>query len=346
MDTKVYYIDENNENIIKEAANYIKDGKTVIFPTETVYGIGANALDKKACEKIFRAKGRPQDNPLIIHVADKDISEYVESVPDEAKLLISNFWPGPLTIILKKKDIIPSEITGGLRSVAIRMPEGEIARKLIKESGVPIAAPSANLSGKPSPTTIEHCIRDLSGRVSMIIGGVECKYGIESTVVEVENGAVTILRPGEITFEMMKDLGLNVEIDPTIMETLIDVVPKAPGMKYKHYAPDSEMTIITGENLNVIEYINNKTEKLISEGKKVGIISTTENLDFYTKGTVLNIGSRNNLSEVASNLFDILRSFDKINIDYIFSEGFTEEGVGLAVMNRLKKAAGHKIIKV
>lgn len=344
MDTKVYYFAD--DDVLKEAVNYINNGKTVVFPTETVYGLGANALDEKACRGIFKAKGRPQDNPLIIHVADKDISKYVKYIPKSAKVLMEKFWPGALTIIFPKKDIIPLEVTGGLDTVAIRMPEGEMARRLIKLSGVPIAAPSANLSGKPSPTTIEHCIRDLSGRVSMIIGGEECRCGIESTVVEVNDSEVTILRPGEVTKDMMESFGLNVKIDPTIMKTIEGIKPKAPGMKYKHYAPDSDMTIVMGETLKVIDYINSKTESLIEKGKKVGIISTTEDVSLYPKGVVLSIGSRDNLNEVAKRLFDVLREFDKINVDYIFSEGFETSGVGLAIMNRLKKAAGHKIIKL
>lgn len=345
MDTKVYYTYNLDDTVLEEAAKYIKNGKTVVFPTETVYGLGANALDKDACEKIFRAKGRPQDNPLIVHVANKDVSEYVNVIPKSAKVLIDKFWPGPLTIIFPKKDVIPDEITGGLKSVAIRMPEGEIARKIISLSGVPIAAPSANLSGKPSPTNIEHCIRDLSGRVNMIIGGQECRCGIESTVVEALENEVVILRPGEITPEMIKECGVKVSIDPTITKNLNNVAPKSPGMKYKHYAPDSEMTIVVGENEKVVEYINKQCDKIILSGKKVGVISTEENKHLY-KGIVLSIGSRKNLKEVASKLFNVIREFDKLNVDYIFSEGFISEGVGLAIMNRLNKAAGHKIINL
>ncbi|MEG0370699.1 MAG: L-threonylcarbamoyladenylate synthase [Clostridium sp.] len=343
MNTKVYYIN-GNESVIKEAGEYIRRGETVVFPTETVYGLGANALDKKACEKIFMAKGRPQDNPLIVHVADRDVSKYVEFVPETSRILMDKFWPGPLTIIMKKKSIIPMEVTGGLESVAIRMPEGLVARKIILEAGVPIAAPSANLSGKPSPTTIEHCIRDLSGRVSMIIGGEECKCGLESTVVDVVGDLVTILRPGAITREMIEALGLRVSVDPSIMLSLKDAIPKSPGMKYKHYAPDSEMTIVVGEKEKVVEYINSKTEALILKGKKIGIIATNQTKAMYKNGVILSFGSRDNLQEVASNLFDILREFDKIGVDYIYSEGFEDKGIGLAIMNRLRKAASHKIV--
>lgn len=347
MDTKVYYMSDENENeVILEASKYIREGKLVVFPTETVYGLGANALDKKACERIFKAKGRPQDNPLIVHVANKDISEYVKNIPEYAEKLIDKFWPGPLTIILEKNSIIANEITGGLNSVAIRMPENVIARKIIEASKVPIAAPSANLSGKPSPTVIEHCIRDLSGRVDMIIGGYKCKYGLESTVVEIKDDEVIILRPGEITLNMIKDLNINVKLDPSLIKTSEDIVPKSPGMKYKHYAPDCDMIIVSGKTRNVIKYINDKSNDYIKRGKKVGIISTRENVKAYTQGEVLDIGSSENLNEIASKLFFILREFDKMKVDYIFSEGFTNEKIGLAIMNRLKKAANHKVINV
>ncbi|MEF9953163.1 MAG: L-threonylcarbamoyladenylate synthase [Clostridium sp.] len=345
MDTKVYYI-SNDEAVIKEAADCIKNGNTVAFPTETVYGLGANALDKNACDKIFKAKGRPQDNPLIVHVADKDISEYVKEIPSSASRLIDEFWPGPLTIILPKKDIIPIEVTGGLKSVAIRMPKAKVARDLIKAAGVPIAAPSANLSGKPSPTTVEHCIRDLSGRVSMILGGQVSECGLESTIVEVTGDKVTILRPGAITFEMITELGIKVEVDPVVMKTLTNESPRCPGMKYRHYAPESEMEIVLGDNQKVVEYINDNTKKLSSQGKKVMVISTSENLNRYKNSFVLNIGSRSNLPEVASRLFDVLRECDTIGVDVIYSEGFSDEGVGMAIMNRLRKAASHRITKL
>ncbi|MEF9953447.1 MAG: L-threonylcarbamoyladenylate synthase [Clostridium sp.] len=345
MDTKVYYLSKN-DSVIKEAAQCIKNGNTVVFPTETVYGLGANALSENACDKIFKAKGRPQDNPLIIHVADKDISEYVTEVPPVATKLIDKFWPGPLTIILPKKDIIPNSVTAGLNRVAVRMPESKIARDIIKASGVPIAAPSANLSGKPSPTTIEHCIRDLSGRVSMIIGGDVSECGLESTIVEIEGDSVNILRPGAITLEMIQEVGIDVQVDPAIMKTLLVEAPKCPGMKYRHYAPESEMEIVVGDNSKVVEYINHKSAQLLTEGKRVMVISTSENLDSYQSQFVLNIGSRNNLPEVASRLFDVLRECDKIGVDTIYSEGFSDEGMGMAIMNRLRKAASHRITKI
>lgn len=344
MDTKVYRINERDIDVINQAAAVIRMGGIVAFPTETVYGLGANALDSEACRKIFTAKGRPQDNPLIVHVADFDVSSYVKFIPDKARLLMEAFWPGPITIIMKKSDIIPDTVTAGLDSVGIRMPENKVARKLIEASGVPIAAPSANLSGKPSPTTIEHCIEDLTGRVDMIIGGDKCRVGLESTVVAADDDKITILRPGAITMEMLKEIVGEVLIDPAINGIMNkDIKPRAPGMKYRHYAPKAPLTIVKGKTGRVVEYINNK----VLEGtEKVGIMATDETFSMYNAENVISIGSRKNPGKIAANLFDSLREFDKIDVGHIYSEGFSEEGLGLAIMNRLKKAAGYKIIEV
>lgn len=325
----------------------IKKGGTVVFPTETVYGLGANALNSEACGKIFEAKGRPQDNPLIVHVADFDIAKYVEYVPENAKKLMESFWPGPLTIIMQKSDLIPSLVTAGLDSVAIRMPENKIARELIKYSEVPIAAPSANISGRPSPTAIEHCIDDLNGRVDIILGGDRCEVGLESTVVDTTGEVVTILRPGGITRSMLEEVVGRVEIDPAIMHKLeIGTKPKSPGMKYKHYAPKAPIMIIEGEDEDKVKYINLKSEELEGEGLKVGILCTDEMMDKYNCDIKISIGSRNYLGIIAANLFDCLREFDKIEVDQIFAEGFSEDGIGLAIMNRLRKAAGYNVIEV
>jgi L-threonylcarbamoyladenylate synthase len=342
MDTKIYRISEKDTDIIKEAANVIKRGGIVAFPTETVYGLGANALNGEACSKIYAAKKRPPDNPLIVHVADFNISDYVEEIPEKARLLMEAFWPGPITIIMKKSSIIPLEATAGLDTVGIRMPENRVARKLIEFSEVPIAAPSANLSGKPSPTTIEHCIDDLSGRVDMIIGGDKCDVGLESTVVDTIDGNVTILRPGGITREMMAEVVGEVFIDPAINGIKDDSIkPRAPGMKYRHYAPKSPLTIIRGEEEKVVDYINSRVSE--SNGK-TGIMATDETINRYKSGNVISVGSRKNPGKIAANLFDCLREFDKIDVDQIYAEGFSESGLGLAIMNRLKKAAGYRII--
>lgn len=349
MDTKVFYITKDDIDKIKMGAEIIRNGGTVVFPTETVYGLGANALDPGACLKIFKAKGRPQDNPLIIHVADFDILKYVKHISNDARKLMESFWPGPLTIIMPKADIIPELVTAGLESVAIRMPENRIARKLIEFAGVPVAAPSANISGKPSPTTIEHCIDDLAGRVDMILGGEKSEVGLESTVVDTTSEFVTILRPGGITKDMLEEvLGIGkVRMDIAVAEKLPEgVTPRSPGMKYRHYSPDAPLTIVKGSPDNVIDFINDRKSELEGKGLKIGYLGTEENLEKYKGNYGISIGSRKTPGIIAANLFDCLREFDKMKVDYIFAEGFSEEGIGLAIMNRLRKAAGYNIIEV
>lgn len=347
MDTKIFYIGEDDKDAIMQAAEVIKKGGTVVFPTETVYGLGANALDKDACKKIFEAKGRPQDNPLIVHVADFDISKYVMRVPEKARLLMDAFWPGPLTIIMEKSSLIPDEVTAGLKSVGIRMPINKVARTLIQYAGLPIAAPSANISGKPSPTTVEHCIEDLKGKVDMIIGKDKCDVGLESTVVDATGDEVVILRPGFITEDMLRDVVGKVSIDPAIMKKPDkNLKPKAPGMKYRHYAPKAPMRVVRGEEEKVINYINEKIDELKKDGLKVGVMAVDETIEKYRTEYAIALGSKKNPGIIAANLFDCLREFDKIDVDYIYSEGFCEDGLGLAIMNRLKKAAGYNIVNI
>jgi len=343
-------IDEKNINqdIINEAGNILKNGGLVSFPTETVYGLGANALDKDAVIKIFEAKGRPQDNPLIVHISDFDeIEPLVLEIPETAKKLMEKFWPGPMTIIFKKSALIPDETSAGLDCVGIRMPSNPVARAIIKASGVPIAAPSANISGRPSPTDVESCIEDLSGKIDMIVGGEKCQVGVESTVIDCTIYPPCVLRPGGITLEMLKSVENNIYIDPAIMKKPdADFKPKAPGMKYRHYAPKAPVKIIEGDPEKTIAKINEIVQNYIDEGKKVGIIATDETMDQYKNGIVVSLGSRNDMSNIARNLFETLRSFDDKDVNLILSESFAEEGVGIAVMNRLKKAAGFDIMKV
>ena len=347
MNTIVYRVNHENTEQLQEAADVIKRGGIVAFPTETVYGLGASALNEDACTKIFEAKGRPQDNPLIVHVADFDIAPYVRYIPRKAHILMEAFWPGPLTIIMPKSELIPDRVTAGLDTVGIRMPENKTARRLIELSGVPIAAPSANLSGKPSPTTIEHCIEDLTGKVDMIIGGEHCVVGLESTIVEAGDDKVTILRPGGITLEMLQEAVGTVELDPCVKGKLADnVKPKAPGMKYRHYAPKAPLAIVKGSDRDVQQYINGMSESLMKEGHKTGVMCTDETSSCYKACKVVSAGSRKELGKIAANLFDCLREFDKMDIDQIYAEGFSEDGIGLAIMNRLKKAAGFNIINV
>ncbi len=351
MDTiieKITEDDHKNSSIYQKASEILKAGGLVAFPTETVYGLGADALDADASAKIYAAKGRPSDNPLIVHIADTDaLYELSSNVTEEAKKLAKAFWPGPLTMILPKKEVVPDSITGGLGTVAIRMPSHPVAARLIRESGVYIAAPSANTSGKPSPTKAEHVIHDMNGRIDMIIEDDTVDIGVESTIVDLSEQVPTILRPGYITKQMLEEVVGEVRIDPAIMGSVKEgVVPKAPGMKYKHYAPDAQLTIVEGTLPKVIEKVNNLTKEKEAAGYKVGIMATQETKDQYTGGIIKVVGSRESEKTVAHNLYAALREFDQMGVQYIYSESFSTNNVGQAVMNRLIKAAGHTIIHV
>jgi L-threonylcarbamoyladenylate synthase len=318
----------------------------VVFPTETVYGLGADGLNAQAVEKIFMAKGRPQDNPLIIHVASKNIEAYAEEIPEVAKKLMDKFWPGPLTIILRKKGIIPNVTSANLDSIGIRMPDNSIARKLIELSDTTIAAPSANISGRPSPTDFQRCIEDLDGKVDCILGGEKSDIGVESTIVDCTLNPPVVLRPGGVTLEMLREIDSRIEIDKAIMEKpKKDLKPKAPGMKYRHYAPNAKVTIISGERKKTIEKIREMVHYNIENGKKVCILTVEENAKEYVEGVTMVLGSKENLSTVAKSLFEALRKCDDLDADLILAEGYEEKGVGIAIMNRLKKAAGFDIIE-
>lgn len=350
MNTKVHFIKDINRDIkhLEEAAKIIKDGGVGAFPTETVYGLGANALDGNAVTKIFKAKGRPQDNPLIIHISNKnDIEKYVEEVPEYSKKLIDKFWPGPLTIIFKKKDIISDITSAGLDTVGVRMPNDEVALKLIELSGVPIAAPSANISGRPSPTDVERCEQDLNGKVDFILGAEKSEIGVESTIVDATGKHLCILRPGGITIEMLREVDEKVYIDKAILSTLNDnVIPKAPGMKYKHYAPKAKVRMVQGPINKMVEKINEMVHNYIDEDLKVGIMATDETMDMYNVGIVKSLGTREDLTSVTKNLFEMLRSFDDLGVHVIITEAFDEEGLGFTIMNRLKKSCGFDITVV
>ena len=349
METKVAIIKDINTDIrfIEEAGKVIRNGGTVAFPTETVYGLGANALDDEAVKKIFIAKGRPQDNPLIIHVSTKEISELVKDVPEVAQKIIDKFWPGPLTVILEKKDIIPNVTSANLNTIGIRMPNSEIALKLIELAERPIAAPSANISGRPSPTEVERCVEDLNGRVDYIIGGESSDLGVASTIVDCTVNPPLVLRPGGITLEMLKEINPEIELDKALKsKPNDDFKPKAPGMKYKHYAPNAHLKIIKGKNEKTIEIINEIVENYIEKGNDVAILTTNENLNKFNNGKVISLGSENDLKEIAKNLFEALRKCDDLGVQYILCQGFEENGVGLAIMNRLNKAAGYDILEV
>lgn len=349
METKVAIIKDINKDIkfIEEAARVIKSGGIVAFPTETVYGLGANALEEEAVRKIFIAKGRPQDNPLIVHVCSKDISNLVKKVPKVAQELINKFWPGPLTIILEKKDIIPNMTSADLDTIGIRMPNSEIALKLIELSDRPIAAPSANISGRPSPTEVERCIDDLDGRVDYIIGGESSDIGVESTIIDCTVNPPLILRPGGITLEMLREIDSNIDIDKALKsKPSADLKPKAPGMKYRHYAPKAHLKIIRGKNEKTIEIIREMLENYIEKNSEVAVLTTDENLNRFDKGNIISLGSEKDLNQIAKNLFEALRKCDDLGVQYILCQGFEEKGVGVAIMNRLSKAAGYDIIDV
>lgn len=351
MDTIIRKItddDDNNEIIIKTAADIIAGGGLVAFPTETVYGLGGDAFDVNASARIYEAKGRPSDNPLIVHIAAlEDLYSLTDNVPEKALALAKEFWPGPLTMIVDKKSCVPDTVTGGLSTVAVRLPSHKVARDLIKASGTFVAAPSANLSGRPSPTRAEHVIEDLSGRVDMIIDGGDIEIGLESTIVDLTEDVPVILRPGYITMEMIEDVIGDVRLDKALMTGVSDgVAPKAPGMKYRHYAPKAELTIIEGERDKVINRINSFVEEGRGRNRKVGVMLTTETYDMVDADVKISLGSGDSNEEIARNLFATLREFDETGVDVIYSEGFGDNGLGQAVMNRLLKAAGHRVIKV
>lgn len=339
---------ENDKLIISEAGRIIREGGLVAFPTETVYGLGGDAFSPDAAAKIYAAKGRPSDNPLIVHIAKvEDLKALSDEVPQAAYMLADKFWPGPLTIIVKKNDRVPMSVTGGLNTVAVRLPANTIARGIIEESQTFIAAPSANLSGRPSPTTGEHVIEDLSGRVDMIVDGGTIDIGLESTIVDLSETIPVVLRPGFITVEELREVIGEVVIDPAIKGTLKeDVAPKAPGMKYRHYAPKALLTIVKGEEKKVTDKLLQLLKEDVEKGLKVGIMTTVKHKDLFDKGEVICLGEADNNEEIARNLFWALRRFDELNVDVIYSEAFSEEGVGQAVMNRLNKAAGHRTILV
>ncbi len=360
MDTKRITIEDTadiRDEELSEAAQILQEGGLVAFPTETVYGLGANALDEEAARKIYEAKGRPSDNPLIAHVSSpEEVEPLVEYIPENGRKLMEAFWPGPLTMIFPKSAKVPYGTTGGLDTVAIRMPSDPVAGRLIALAGVPVAAPSANTSGRPSPTTADHVWQDMNGRIDMIIDGGPVGIGVESTIVDVSCRIPTVLRPGAVTMEMLREVLGEVNIDPAILGPMsADVKPKAPGMKYKHYAPKADLTLVEplpecAEDPAAVERMIEKVQDLAQEklgaGSQVGIICTDESEDRYKCGLVRSIGARAEKATVAHNLYAVLREFDDLKVEYIFSESFSEDHLGQAIMNRLSKAAGYHIVRV
>ncbi len=352
MQTKVLTMDiknpYNEKEKLVEVATLLKNGEVVACPTESVYGLFANALDEDAVKKIYEAKGRPSDNPLIVHISSYDMLEtIVMDVPKKAKLLMEAFWPAPLTILLKKKDVVPATTTAGLNTVGVRMPKNDIILSIIEEANLPLAAPSANVSGKPSPTCAKHVLEDMEGRIPCIVDGGDCDFGVESTIIDLSSDTPMILRPGNITISMIESVIGKVLVDATIInDSVIKEAPKAPGMKYKHYAPLCEVLIVKGENDKVVKKIYELAKNC---PKKVGIICTLENEAFFKElenVKTFSIGTRSNLNTITQNLFKILRQLDEDKLEVAFCESFSRDEEGLAIMNRLVKASGHNILEV
>lgn len=329
------------------AAKVLRRGGLVAMPTETVYGLAANALDPDAVKRIFKAKGRPSDNPLIIHIGAMDqLPALVTEISPIAKKLMSTFWPGPLTLVFFASPVVPEIVSAGLSTVAIRFPSHPVALELINSSGLVLAAPSANTSGKPSPTTAQRVLEDLDGKIDVIIDGGRVDVGLESTVLDVTTSIPTILRPGKITKKMLEEVVGKVEVDPAL-RSLGDhnFIPKAPGMKYTHYSPNALVYIVEGPEKDVIRTIEDLTIKAHETNKKIGIMATDETISSYSQGDVIvSLGSKLNLETIAHSLFEALRAFDDAKVDIVYTEGFSSDGIGDAIMNRLIKAASHNII--
>ncbi|MGN1387932.1 MAG: L-threonylcarbamoyladenylate synthase [Bacillus sp. (in: firmicutes)] len=342
MKTNIIKIDNPIENTrkVEEAAALLRDNEVVAFPTETVYGLGANAKSDEAVKKIFEAKGRPSDNPLIVHISNAgQLEELVEHVPDKARMLMDAFWPGPLTLVFPKKEVLSKTATAGLDTVAIRMPNHPLALALIEAADLPIAAPSANLSGKPSPTTAQHVDKDLNGRIRCIVDGGETGVGVESTVVDCTEEIPVILRPGGVTKEAIENIIGPIGEDPALHNAAD--IPKSPGMKYTHYAPDAPFVLVDGDKELIQQLVNEKRRN----GLRTGVLTTEENKDFFDADVVVVCGQRQELETVAAHLYDALRAFDDERVDCIYGEMFPTDGIGSAIMNRLLKAAGHSVYR-
>lgn len=339
-------VEKAGETSIEKAATFLREGRLVAFPTETVYGLGANGLDEEAAKRIYEAKGRPSDNPLILHVSSmKEVEPLVEEIPEQAYKLAESFWPGPMTMVLRKSAIVPYGTTGGLDTVAIRMPDHPVALEMIAKANVPVAAPSANTSGRPSPTLASHVEEDLAGKIDMILDGGAVGIGIESTIIDLSGDVPMILRPGAITPSMLREvLGVPVEFDPAITGMAPDQKPKAPGMKYTHYAPKGILSVVEGKQDAVIGTINELVRQKKANGFTTGVLATQETKEAYEADVVLAVGTRTDEATVSAGLYAMLREFDRLGTEYMYSESFAGDEFGGAIMNRLLKSAGHRII--
>lgn len=348
--TLVLKVDSEEPDVekIHVAADFIKRGGLVAFPTETVYGLGANALNAEAVLALFEAKKRPLDNPPIVHVCDvKDVCRLAETVPSQAEALMERFWPGPLTLIFKRSDVVPDVTVAGLDTIAVRMPRHNVALALIRESDCPIAAPSANLAGRPSPTSAEHVLDDLGGRIDAVLDAGPTVVGVESTVLDLTVDPPQVLRPGGTTFEVLREVLGRVELNPAVTaeKALRMEKVRSPGLRHKHYAPDAEVVVVEGEVDAVVAKVDELVKLYREDGRRVGVLATDETVSRYSADVVKSLGSRGDLAVVARNLFRLLREFDVEGVDVIVAEGVPTEGLGLAVMNRLRKASGYHIVK-
>lgn len=348
MQKQTIYIKVDAQNpdpqLIAQVAEIIRRGGTVAFPTETVYGLGANALDDRAVSGIFQAKGRPADNPLIVHIAEPAmVEELAADVTAPARRAMEVFWPGPLTVVLPKQPVVPEVVTGGLATVAIRMPDHPVALALIRAAGLPVAAPSANVSGRPSPTTAAHVLEDLEGRIDAIIDAGPCRVGVESTVLDLSAEPPTVLRPGGVTREDLESVLGHVAETSGGSEN--GEKPRSPGTKYTHYAPYAQMVVINIPDLAVMRQRVAKMAELLQwEEQRVGILATDETASLYEADEIISLGGREDLTAVSRNIYGALRHMDQKDVDVIICEGFPVHGMGAAVMNRLTKAAGGNMI--
>ena len=347
METSYWKLQKNCDNsaVMQQAAALINKGEVVAFPTETVYGLGADGLNSEAVAKIFAAKGRPNDNPLILHIARKeDIAQLTTGLNANAQKLIEHFWPGPLTLVVNKSEVVPDAVSAGLETVAVRFPSNKFAQEFIRACGCPIAAPSANISGRPSPTNAQDVLEDMQGKIAAILDGGSCGIGLESTVVDTTEPVPTILRPGGITYEMLTEVMGVVEIDPALAGDK-NFKPKAPGMKYRHYAPKAPVYLFEGEARAELPQI---IRKALAAGKTVGVLCgralECDLAELVEKQSLQLSCWGDSREQLAADLFYLLRDFDRTRPDVILAEGVDEEGIGLAIMNRLRKAAGYQII--
>ncbi|QMS85471.1 L-threonylcarbamoyladenylate synthase [Candidatus Xianfuyuplasma coldseepsis] len=345
MKSRIYTVDDlQRQEVQRDIQTTFQRGGNVVFPTETVYGIGASALNQEGINGIYAIKGRPQDNPLIMHLVDTtSLEEYVDVDQPYINTLMERFWPGPLTMVFTKKEIVPHYFTGGLQTVGVRIPGSDVARKVIAIAGVPVCAPSANISGRPSATLFKHVLEDFQDKVDILIDGGKSEVGLESTVLDVTSDTPVILRPGMITYEMIQEVVPSVQMN---QEVLGEQTPKSPGMKYKHYAPKALLTIVEGNKDDVVAYINQQTKQHHLENQRVGVIVTDDVKHRFIAKHQFVIGRLDQDAEIASNLFAALREMDTLDVDYIYSLSFHQGSYSEAIMNRLLKAANNRIIKV